>query len=235
MKEGQDKIYYVTADTFRRGEEQPASRGVPQEGHRGAAACRSASTNGWSAICTNSRASRCSRSPRANSIWASSRTKRKRRSRNKASGEHKDLVEKIQKALGERVKEVRVTLRLTESPACLVAGRSTNSAPILSACLKAAGQKVPSVETHTRSQSAPSARATAQERGRRPALRRLEPRALRPGAAVGRRTARRPGGIRQAAEPVACWCLTRADLHHQTPLHPAAGPAVYSITPSLPL
>ena len=35
----------------------------------------------------------------------------------KESGEHKDFVEKIQKALGERVKEVRVTLRLTDSPA----------------------------------------------------------------------------------------------------------------------
>ena len=60
----------------------------------------------------------------------------------KASGEHKELVEKVQKALGERVKEVRVTLRLTESPACLVAGQFDMGAN-RERMLKAAGQKVP--------------------------------------------------------------------------------------------
>ena len=32
MKEGQDRIYYVTAETLPRGEEQPAPRDLPQEG-----------------------------------------------------------------------------------------------------------------------------------------------------------------------------------------------------------
>ncbi len=40
MKEGQEAIYYVTADTLARREEQPAARDLPQEGHRGAAADR---------------------------------------------------------------------------------------------------------------------------------------------------------------------------------------------------
>jgi len=56
--------------------------------------------------------------------------------------EHKDLVERVKKALGERVKEVRVTLRLTESPACLVADEHDMTAN-LQRMLKAAGQKVP--------------------------------------------------------------------------------------------
>ena len=54
----------------------------------------------------------------------------------------KDLVERMQKALGERVKEVRVTLRLTDSPACLVADENDMSAN-LQRMLKAAGQNVP--------------------------------------------------------------------------------------------
>jgi len=54
----------------------------------------------------------------------------------------KDLVERTQKALAERVKEVRVTLRLTESPACLVADEHDLSAN-LQRMLKAAGQKAP--------------------------------------------------------------------------------------------
>ncbi|HET7634171.1 MAG TPA: molecular chaperone HtpG [Burkholderiales bacterium] len=60
----------------------------------------------------------------------------------KESGEHKALTEKIAKALGERVQEVRVTTRLTESPACLVAGEHDMGAH-LERLLKAAGQQVP--------------------------------------------------------------------------------------------
>ncbi len=41
MKDGQDKIYYVTADNFQRRQEQPAPRSVPQERHRSAAALQS--------------------------------------------------------------------------------------------------------------------------------------------------------------------------------------------------
>jgi molecular chaperone HtpG len=56
--------------------------------------------------------------------------------------EHKGLVERMEKALSERASAVRVTHRLTDSPACLVSdehGMSTN----LERMLKAAGQNVP--------------------------------------------------------------------------------------------
>jgi len=56
--------------------------------------------------------------------------------------EHKGLLERMQKALSERASAVRVTHRLTDSPACLVSdehGMSTN----LERMLKAAGQNVP--------------------------------------------------------------------------------------------
>src|SRR4029077_13122045 len=57
-------------------------------------------------------------------------------------GEHKELVDKIAKSLGDQVKEVRVTFRLTDSPACLVAEEHGMSAN-LERMLKAAGQQVP--------------------------------------------------------------------------------------------
>jgi molecular chaperone HtpG len=60
----------------------------------------------------------------------------------KEAGEFKELTEKIGKVLGEKVKEVRVTHRLTDSPACLVADASAMSTN-LERLLKAAGQKVP--------------------------------------------------------------------------------------------
>jgi molecular chaperone HtpG len=62
-----------------------------------------------------------------------------------AAGEFKDLTEKIAKSLGERVKEVRVTHRLTDSPACLVADEHDMSGN-LARILKAAGQKAPSMK-----------------------------------------------------------------------------------------
>jgi molecular chaperone HtpG len=55
---------------------------------------------------------------------------------------HKGIVERMQKALSDRASAVRVTHRLTDSPACLVSeehGMSTN----LERMLKAAGQNVP--------------------------------------------------------------------------------------------
>ncbi|MFM1912025.1 MAG: molecular chaperone family, partial [Pseudomonadota bacterium] len=54
----------------------------------------------------------------------------------------KDLVYKLKATLGEQVKEVRVTHRLTDSPACLVAGENDLSGN-LERMLKAAGQKTP--------------------------------------------------------------------------------------------
>jgi molecular chaperone HtpG len=54
----------------------------------------------------------------------------------------KPLTGKIKDALGEQVKEVRVTHRLTTSPACLVAGEHDMGAN-LERLLKAAGQAVP--------------------------------------------------------------------------------------------
>ena len=56
--------------------------------------------------------------------------------------EHKGLIERMQKALSDRASAVRMTHRLTDSPACLVSdehGMSTN----LERMLKAAGQNVP--------------------------------------------------------------------------------------------
>ena len=56
--------------------------------------------------------------------------------------EWKELTERMAKVLGEKVKEVRLSDRLTESPACLVAGEHDLGIH-LERLLKAAGQKAP--------------------------------------------------------------------------------------------
>jgi molecular chaperone HtpG len=60
----------------------------------------------------------------------------------KVADEYKDLVARVKSALGDRVQEVRVTLRLTDSPACVVVDRNAMSQH-LQRLLKAAGQKAP--------------------------------------------------------------------------------------------
>ena len=57
----------------------------------------------------------------------------------------KTLIEKIKTSLGDRVKEVKVTHRLTDSPACLVVGENDISGN-LERILKAAGQNTPDVK-----------------------------------------------------------------------------------------
>jgi molecular chaperone HtpG len=56
--------------------------------------------------------------------------------------QYKDLVEKMKTALADKAKEVRVTFRLTDSPACLVADENELSGNLLR-MLKAAGQDAP--------------------------------------------------------------------------------------------
>lgn len=53
-----------------------------------------------------------------------------------------DFVERVKKILGEKVKDVRVTNRLTDSPACIVADEHDMSANI-QRILQAAGQNIP--------------------------------------------------------------------------------------------
>src|SRR5204863_5094031 len=65
-----------------------------------------------------------------------------RQTGNEEATELKMLIDSIKSSLGERVKDVRVTRRLTESPACLVADEHDVSAN-LARMLKAAGQRVP--------------------------------------------------------------------------------------------
>jgi molecular chaperone HtpG len=60
----------------------------------------------------------------------------------KLQEESKDLTSRFKEALGEKVQEVRVTTRLTDSPCCLVLGAYDMGAQMRE-IMKAAGQLVP--------------------------------------------------------------------------------------------
>src|SRR5699024_4751057 len=74
-------------------------------------------------------------------------TEEEKQAQKKLEEESKDLLERIKESLGEQVAEVRVTHRLTDSPACLVADEHGMSAH-LERILKEAGQTMPNSAPH---------------------------------------------------------------------------------------
>ena len=64
--------------------------------------------------------------------------------RQAAADDYQPVIERMRKVLGEKAKEVRVSDRLTESPACLVTDQDGMSAN-LGRLLRAAGQDVPNL------------------------------------------------------------------------------------------
>lgn len=65
-----------------------------------------------------------------------------KKEKQKLESENKDLIDRVQKVLAERVEEVRVTNRLTDSPACLVVGEHDMGAQ-MRRILEQAGQALP--------------------------------------------------------------------------------------------
>ena len=55
---------------------------------------------------------------------------------------HKDIIEKMTKALGDRSKEVRVSERLTNSPSCVIVDEHDMS-PQLKKIMEASGKAMP--------------------------------------------------------------------------------------------
>ncbi len=115
--------------------------------------------------------------------------------------EHKGLVERMQKALSDRASAVRVTHRLTDSPACLVSdehGMSTN----LERMLKAAGQNVPTLKPVLEINPGHPIVRRLNDETDDSTIRRLEPDPVRSGDACRRRSARGSRHVREASQRI---------------------------------
>ena len=140
MKEGQEKIYYITADSFAAAKNSPHLEIFRKKGIE--VLLLWDRVDEWVASNLTEFDSKPLVSVAKGDLDLGKLADEDKKEQEKAAGEQKDLVEKIAKSLGEQVKQVRVTFRLTSSPACLVAderGMSGN----LERMLKAAGQNVP--------------------------------------------------------------------------------------------
>jgi len=141
MKPEQEKIYYVTAETFNAAKNSPHLEVFRKKGIE--VILLSDRVDEW----VVSHLSEFEGKPlvsvaKGGLDLGKLEDEAEKKEQESAAGEFKDLTEKIGKSLGEKVKEVRVTHRLTDSPACLVADEHDVSGN-LARILKAAGQKAP--------------------------------------------------------------------------------------------
>jgi molecular chaperone HtpG len=141
MKPEQEKVYYVTADTFAAAKASPHLEVFRKKGVE--VLLLSDRVDEWMmSFFTEFEGKKLQSVAKGALDLGKLEDDVEKKAQEQAAGEHKDLVERMKKALGERVKDVRVTLRLTESPACLVADDHDMTAQ-LQRMLKAAGQAVP--------------------------------------------------------------------------------------------
>ncbi|CAG0992904.1 molecular chaperone HtpG [Methylophilaceae bacterium] len=141
MKEGQDKIYYITADSFAAARHSPHLEIFRKKGIE--VLLLSDRVDEWLlGSLTEFDGKPLQSVAKGDLDLGKLEDEAEKEQQKKVEDESRTLVEKIQAALGDKVKEVRVTHRLTDSPACLVAGEHDLSGN-LERLLKAAGQKTP--------------------------------------------------------------------------------------------
>lgn len=141
MKEGQDKIYYITADTFNAAKNSPHLEVFRKKDIE--VLLLTDHVDEW--VVSNLFAfegKSLASVAKGGLDLGELEDETEKQEQEKDACAFKDLTDKIKTSLSERVKEVRVTHRLTDSPACLVADVNDINSN-LARLLKASGQKAP--------------------------------------------------------------------------------------------
>jgi len=141
MKEGQDKIYYVTAETFNAAKNSPHLEVFRKKGIE--VLLLTDRVDEWVVgNLTEFDGKPLVSVAKGGLDLGALEDEAEKQEAEKAADEYKALLDKMKASLGERVKDVKVTLRLTDSPACLVADEH-DLGMNLARILKAAGQNAP--------------------------------------------------------------------------------------------
>jgi len=143
FKEGQDKIYYVTADSYTAGRNSPHLEIFRKKGIEVLVLWDRVDEWMLSHLREFDGKQLVSVAKGGLDLEALADEQEKKH-QTEVAEQFKPLVERLQEALKDRVKEVRVTLRLVDSPSCVVVGQNDLS-PHLQRMLKAAGQAAPNV------------------------------------------------------------------------------------------
>jgi molecular chaperone HtpG len=144
MKDGQEKIYFVTADSFSAARNSPHLEVFRKKGIE--VLLLSDRVDEWMISHLHEFEGKGLVSVSKGDLdLGKLEDEAEKKEGDALNEEYKALNEKIQSALGDRVKQVRATQRLTDSPACLVSDQYDMSGN-LARLLKAAGQSVPNMK-----------------------------------------------------------------------------------------
>jgi molecular chaperone HtpG len=141
MKEGQDKIYYVSAENYTAAKNSPHLEIFRKKGVE--VMLMTDRVDEWMlSFLHEVEGKELVSVAKGDLDLGKMEDEAEKKQHEETESQYKDLVEKMKTALADKAKDVRVTFRLTESPACLVADEHELSANLLR-MLKAAGQNAP--------------------------------------------------------------------------------------------
>ncbi|HWT71478.1 MAG TPA: molecular chaperone HtpG [Oxalicibacterium sp.] len=141
MKEGQDKIYYVTAETYQAAKNSPHLEIFRKKGIE--VLLLTDRVDEWMlSFLEDFDGKELASVAKGDLDLGKLEDEAEKKQHQETEEQYKDLIEKMKTALADKAKEVRVTFRLTDSPACLVAEENELSANLVR-MLKAAGQNAP--------------------------------------------------------------------------------------------
>ncbi|HRC72433.1 MAG TPA: molecular chaperone HtpG, partial [Candidatus Competibacter sp.] len=141
MKEGQDKIYYISAESFAAAKNSPHLEIFRKKGLE--VLLMTDRVDEWLMSHLNEFEGKRFQSVAKGALDLDKiASEEEKQEQKQAEDQYKDLLAKVKEVLGDQVKEVRVSTRLTDSPACLVVDEYALSAH-LERMLRDAGQNVP--------------------------------------------------------------------------------------------
>ncbi|MCX7125783.1 MAG: molecular chaperone HtpG, partial [Gammaproteobacteria bacterium] len=139
MQTGQDKIYYIVADNFQAAKNSPLLEVFRKKNIE--VLLLSDRVDEWLTSHLNEFEGKKLQTISQGNLDLGSLEDKKEVEEKKAESEKdfKEVIEKMKKSLGDRVKDIRLTLRLTDSPACVVFDENEMTGH-MQRMLKAAGQ-----------------------------------------------------------------------------------------------
>ncbi|MDB5763355.1 MAG: histidine kinase, gyrase and HSP90-like ATPase family protein [Herminiimonas sp.] len=141
MKEGQDKIYYVTADSYIAARNSPHLEIFRKKGVE--VLLLTDRVDEWMlSFLTEFEGKELVSVAKGDLDLGKLEDEAEKKQHEETEAQYKDLVEKMKSSLADKAKDVRITFRLTDSPACLVADENELSGNLMR-MLKAAGQNAP--------------------------------------------------------------------------------------------
>ena len=144
MKEGQEAIYYITADSFAAARHSPHLEIFRKKGIE--VLLLSERVDEWLVNSLPEFDGKPLKSVAKGELdLGGLEDEDEKKAQEAVAKDFEELTRKVAESLGDKVKEVRITHRLTESPACLVTGEHDMSAN-LERILKSVGQDAPGIK-----------------------------------------------------------------------------------------